>query len=125
MRIAAGGQNSMALRGDGVPFVWGNNLSGQLATGSLMPAFNGTPAPVPGLSNIVDVVVGHHPERTVLFAVRGDGMVAGWGNNAEGQVGNGSSNSPIMSPATVTGVNVRLERQMSVSYAPTEHASRD
>ena len=106
MRIAAGGQNSMALRGDGVPFVWGNNLFGQLATGSLMPALNGTPAPVPGLSNIVDVVVGHHPDRTVLFAVRGDGTVAGWGNNTQGQVGNGSSNSPIMSPATVTGVNV-------------------
>ncbi|HEU5295141.1 MAG TPA: hypothetical protein VFU71_10145 [Burkholderiaceae bacterium] len=108
VRIAAGGQDSMALPTNGVPMVWGSNAFGELGNGTapLSPSFAALPTTTPGLGHIIDIAVGHHPDRATLFAVVSDGTVRGWGNNTEGQVGAGSPNPLLASPTTVNTLNV-------------------
>jgi alpha-tubulin suppressor-like RCC1 family protein len=69
LAIAAGGENSMALKSDGTVRVWGNNSYGQ----TNVPA---------GVSNAVAIACGgfYH-----CLALKGDGIVVGWGLNGFGK----------------------------------------
>ena len=99
--IAAGAENSVALRGsDGVVLSWGINETGQLGNGGTSPGSRFQPAPVTGLSGVVEVAfgsgsLGHGLARTA------DGSVWAWGHNGNGQLGNGSS-----APFSATPVQV-------------------
>ena len=88
--------------------VWGSNAFGELGNGSapLSPPYAFAPTPMSGLGHIIDIAVGHHPDRATLFAVVSDGTVRGWGNNTEGQVGAGSTNPLLASPTIVNALNV-------------------
>lgn len=101
--IAAGGQFSLAVGHDGTVWAWGDNTYGQLGTGSTSPAFAPTPQAVPGLASIVGVSAGAEHG----LAVRSDGLMFAWGNNASGQLGNGTMATGTFAPAEVqnlTGV---------------------
>jgi alpha-tubulin suppressor-like RCC1 family protein len=103
--IAAGGDNSMALRSDGVVLVAGINEVGQL--GALTPGFSNTWVVVPGVNNAVAIAAGPQTATSHLFAVRADGSVLGWGWNNFGQVGNGvTGGGGVVPPAVVTGLNL-------------------
>ena len=58
VRIAAGGQNSMALRANGVPMVWGSNAFGELGSGTLSPGFAAAPTTMSSLSRVIDIAIG-------------------------------------------------------------------
>ncbi len=73
---AGSGNFTVALRGDGAVLQWGT-LAGMTLR---------TPTSVAGLSNIVDVSAG----LTSACARRADGAVFCWGNNTDGQLGDGT-----------------------------------
>ncbi len=78
--------HSMALRSDGTVFTWGNNSNGQLGDGTTI---NRTiPVIVSSLSGIVAIAAaaGNHS-----LALRNDGTVFTWGENAFGQLGDGTT----------------------------------
>jgi alpha-tubulin suppressor-like RCC1 family protein len=112
--VAAGGSQygfGLALTRDGRVFAWGNNRFGRLGIGP-MPVVNfkthtpapmtymAYPVPVPGLSNVKAIAVGHEHALALL----GDGTVRAWGYNKEGQLGDGTLLDRDR-PVTVQGVS--------------------
>jgi alpha-tubulin suppressor-like RCC1 family protein len=91
--VAAGGWHSLALKSDGTVWAWGYNYYGQLGNDS------GTDVDRPvqvkgenGVGNLIGVVAIAAGDYS-SYAVKGDGSVWAWGNNFNGQLGNGSYNN--------------------------------
>jgi alpha-tubulin suppressor-like RCC1 family protein len=86
--VAAGSTHSVALRSDGSVWSWGGNAAGQLGDGTTTPHV--TPTMIAGLSGVSRIAAGDD----FTLAVENDGLIAGrvwaWGNNAAGQLGDGS-----------------------------------
>ncbi|KFE69022.1 RCC1-like domain-containing protein [Hyalangium minutum] len=89
---------SYAVRTDGSVWAWGANFSGQLGDGT-QSTYRATPAPVPGLTQVVSVAAGH----SHALALRRDGSLWAWGTNHSGQLGRGTE-SPTGLPEPVPGL---------------------
>jgi alpha-tubulin suppressor-like RCC1 family protein len=99
--IAAGLDASEALESDGSVWAWGANDRGQLGDGGNKPS--SVPVRVGGLSGrFVAIAAG----ASYGLALRSDGTVWGWGDDFQGQLGNGS-NSDTTSAVEVTGLTGR------------------
>jgi alpha-tubulin suppressor-like RCC1 family protein len=97
--IAAGLDHSLALTDDGTVWAWGFNFFGQLGNGATLSnnapvttpvnvkLADGSLLQVPLTSNVRLVAVGNHS-----FANGGTSAWA-WGDNAFGQLGNGTTNN--------------------------------
>ncbi len=80
---------------------WGNNNAGQLGNNSLVNSF--TPVDVVGLSSgALSVAVGQDHSCALLS----DKTVKCWGNNLQGQLGDGSSLSQGTNPKSLTPISV-------------------
>lgn len=105
-------ETGYALRDDGVVFSWGQNDYGQLGDGDT--AFRATPAAVPGLTGVVQIVT----DLATAYALKSDGTVWGWGNNAGGQlynaVGTPYSAVPVQIPG-MTGIVSISDTQQSLT----------
>jgi alpha-tubulin suppressor-like RCC1 family protein len=99
--LAAGQGHALALlKGSGKVMAWGSNELGQLGAGtSTGPEMCGSPplqicakkpVEVSGLSGISALSAG----LTFSLALRGEGTLAAWGSNRDGQLGTGSSMGP-------------------------------
>ena len=93
--IAAGSNFTVAVKNDGTVWAWGSNSNGQLGNGTTTDS--NIPVQVSGasgLSNVVGVAAGSN--HTV--ALINSGVVWAWGDNGNGQLGNGTttdSNIPL------------------------------
>ncbi len=100
IQIDAGGQHTLALKSDGTVWAWGNNVNGKIGDGTTITR----PTPVQvgvgvfGFNNIIAVSAGGDHS----MALKSDGTVWTWGNNASGQSGNGSAGLPILTPVQNT-----------------------
>ncbi len=83
--VTAGSWHSCALEPDGTVACWGRNDTGQLGRGTTTP-FEPVPATIAGLDRVIQIVAG----RDQTCALRDSATVACWGDNAAGQVGDGS-----------------------------------
>jgi alpha-tubulin suppressor-like RCC1 family protein len=102
--IAAGAEASLAVRG-GMVLSWGSNAYGGLGAGPGAPFTRPDPAPVVGLSNVLEVAMGSGLQHGLARLV--DGTVWAWGDNRSGQLGNGTtSTQPVTTPVQVTGLNL-------------------
>jgi len=97
--IAAGNHHTLALKGDGTVWAWGNNGMGQLGDGTT--TYRRSPVQVPGLSNGSAIAAGDH--HTVLL--KQDGTVWAWGHNSVGQLGDGTFTHQRVSPVQVIGLS--------------------
>jgi alpha-tubulin suppressor-like RCC1 family protein len=100
--IAAGVLHTCAVGTDGRARCWGSNLLGELGTGELQQGSTPTRAPVAVRSDVrfASVAVGSRH----ACALAEDGSAWCWGDNAEGQLGTGTTaGSPV--PARVAGGN--------------------
>jgi alpha-tubulin suppressor-like RCC1 family protein len=96
----AGGDNfSIAVRSNGTVWGWGTNTAGQLGTGGTSPNPVTAPVQASGITTATAVTAGFNHGLALLTG----GTVVGWGNNAYGQVGDGSSGNirptPVSLPA--------------------------
>ena len=83
--ISAGNTHSLALCADGTLASWGYNHRGQLGTGNTLPAI------LPVAANLSGAVVAGIAAGTNHGLVRTlDGLIAAWGDNAKGQLGDGT-----------------------------------
>jgi alpha-tubulin suppressor-like RCC1 family protein len=95
-QVAAGFGASAALLSDGTVWTWGNNASGQLGY-STATGYVATPQKVPGLSGITQIVMAWPGDG---YALGSDGTVWAWGDNSDGQLGNGGTTAATV-PARV------------------------
>jgi uncharacterized repeat protein (TIGR01451 family) len=111
VRIAADGQDSMALTASGQVYAWGDNTYGQLGTASTgvtcgSNSCSPTPLLVSGLpSDITDIAVG----AGYNLALASMGTVYAWGDNTYGTLGNGSTTNsatpvPVAQVANATAI---------------------
>ncbi|GAA1582331.1 hypothetical protein GCM10009678_76350 [Actinomadura kijaniata] len=103
-QIAIGGQHGLALLRDGTVAAWGRNQLGQLGDASTTDRVSPVRvAGMRGLPVLRDVVAISAGERH-NYALRSDGTVVAWGDNAAGQLGDGSyTGSPR--PVLVAGTH--------------------
>lgn len=87
-----------AASAPGTPFAWGGNVFGELGDGTTTA--HTSPAPVPGLDDVVDV----HTGREHAVALRSDGTVVTWGSNQMGQLGAGTTGGSRSTAAAVPGL---------------------
>lgn len=105
-QVAGGPDHSLALLANGAVMSWGNNAHGQLGTGDTTQHNN--PVSVTGLSGPVRSLAaggGQSLGLSFSMAVLGNGTVAVWGNNADGELGIGNTNQQN-SPVVMTSPNI-------------------
>ena len=88
--IAAGYTSSLALQNGGV-YIWGNDGTAQ----------HYSPVPVTGLTSGVTLIASGNDDS---LAVQYGGVYA-WGGNGVGQIGNGTTGGPQITPVAVTGLS--------------------
>jgi len=99
--VAAGRTHSLALTATGEVWSWGSNDEGQLGDGGT--ASHTSPVHVTGLGGLSPVVAvaagdGHS------VALKADGTLWAWGDNAHGQLGDGTDDDQL-SPIQITGIS--------------------
>lgn len=97
LALAAGGQTTCALVTGGRVFCWGINTEGEVGNGDDSGANVLTPTALAGsyVATRISVGFGHS------CLVDTGGLVACWGSNSTGQLGNGTFGSNVFTPAKV------------------------
>ena len=98
--VSMAGRHALALRANGTVLAWGDDTFGQLGNGII--SANGdseAPVAVPGLSTVTAVAAGEEHSLALLA----NGTVMAWGDNHEGQLGNGTIKTSAV-PVPVHGL---------------------
>ncbi len=82
-----GAEHNLALKNDGTLWAWGNNLTGQLGDGTSGGVHTGLPKQIGTDNDWLMIAAG----GAASFAIKTDGSLWGWGSNAYGQLGNGTT----------------------------------
>jgi alpha-tubulin suppressor-like RCC1 family protein len=90
-QISAGGRNSCAVTEFGVAYCWGANSQGQIGTGARTTQSQPTPARVATGALLAQVAVGGR----FVCGLTEEGDAFCWGNNRDGQLGNGTTSSGL------------------------------
>jgi len=106
--ISAGSVHTVASKRDGTVWTWGSNSNGQLGDGYSGTENNrSTPVQVKGVggSGNLKGIIAVSTKDIHNVALKNDGTVWTWGNNSNGQLGNGTSGTPNSktTPVQVTG----------------------
>jgi alpha-tubulin suppressor-like RCC1 family protein len=102
--VSAGCDWSLALLSNGVVMAWGLNADGQLGNGTTSPSY--VPIVVSGLPPIRHISAGgNYADDGHALAVDQKGKVWAWGDNAQGQLGDPSAGSKVLTPIEVQGLS--------------------
>jgi len=101
-QLAAGWHTSGAVMADGTVWTWGLNDGNRGLGYDSGGADVTTPRQVPGLSGITQLALSDEPDNG--YAVGPGGTVWAWGDNSEGQLGNGTT-TPSATPVLVPGLS--------------------
>jgi alpha-tubulin suppressor-like RCC1 family protein len=99
--IAAGSGTGYAVKSDGTVYAWGYNTSGQLGDGTT--TYRTTPVQVSGLTGVTAIAAGSGAVISTGYALKSDGTVYAWGNNGEGELGDGTL-ADRYTPVQVSGL---------------------
>ncbi len=116
---AAGGDHSLAIGSDGKLYAWGNNAEGQLGDGTTHNS--STPVVVSMPAGVTATAVAAGQDHSV--ALGSNGSVYDWGDNAFGELGNGTTNDAT-TPVKVTlpgGRRPQGRRRRPVHDRDTRH----
>ena len=106
--IAGGVNSGYAIGDDGRLYGWGSNWAGQLASGSERSSLTPAVITLPGGATPVAIAA----SNATAYALGSDGRLYAWGDDAQGEVGNGATSSkdatptPVPFPSGVTPVAV-------------------
>jgi alpha-tubulin suppressor-like RCC1 family protein len=109
IQVAAGGDQSLALRSNGTVWAWGGNDLGDLGDGTTNP--HDKPEQVPGLPGIARIAAG----GVDSYAISASCTVYAWGNNSVGQLGNGTSGMTDFTTAAAPVPNLTGVTQVATS----------
>ncbi len=86
-RVSGGGMHSLALTRSGAVYAWGDNSYGQLGDGTTKARTRPVAVRLPNLAVFVQVAA----LANASLALAADGRVFAWGDNAFGQLGDGTT----------------------------------
>ncbi len=109
--IAAGGFFGMALRADGTVWSWGENTYGELGNGTFTSS--SVPVEVTGLTGVTAIAGGGDDFG---LALESNGTVWAWGNNGDGELGNGSTTNSSV-PVQVTGIGAVVAISAGIGHS--------
>ncbi|MGD9732695.1 MAG: hypothetical protein AB7U45_10985 [Desulfamplus sp.] len=98
--IAAGVCHTVALKTDGTVWAWGAMFVGQLGNGTEENIGISTPIQVNDITSVSAIVAGDYH----TLALKTDGTIWAWGQNTDGQLGNGIITRCNSTPVRVTGL---------------------
>jgi IPT/TIG domain/Regulator of chromosome condensation (RCC1) repeat len=96
--VVPGVSDTFALHADGTVSGWGSEGDGVLNNGKLAGTVL-TPIRIPGLTGITQLATGDGD----YYALREDGTILAWGDNAVGELGDGNTN-PLTTPTPVADI---------------------
>jgi hypothetical protein len=105
--LAAGQYHSLALRADGTVWAWGRNQDGQLGDGTITTRSRAvllTDGGGAAITDVVAVAVGQY----FSLALKRDGRVLAWGDNAQGQLGDGTTTTRLRPVAVLDTTTLPL-----------------
>ena len=100
--VAAGGNHSLALHRDGQVYSWGYNDNGQLGVGDRNTRLRAQ-AVLDSGSAVLTGINGIAAGSSHSLALRSTGTLLSWGDNAYGQLGNGTTSDRLLPVAVVDG----------------------
>ena len=109
--ISTGYCHTEAVSSSGKLYTWGCNSYGQLGDGTL--TFNPTPTEIPLSSFAEESIVSVHAGLYYSFAITASGNTYGWGENVNGQVGDGTminKNAPVILSSIADTINISTIR---------------
>jgi alpha-tubulin suppressor-like RCC1 family protein len=112
VKAIPGGFFTCAIVPDHTVQCWGRNQDGQLGNGDSTTDVP-LPAPVQGLGPVVDFAAGGYH----ACAMMADRTVRCWGRNVRGQVGDGTSDSPVTQPHIVSGLNSAVSLSLGTYHS--------
>jgi alpha-tubulin suppressor-like RCC1 family protein len=114
--IAAGTYSAMMVGTDGSVWGWGQNLFGNLGVGSGNGIlYSPTQTLNPG-SGIIQLAAGYD----YVLGLRSDGTVVAWGNNSNGQLGDGTTTTSV-TPVQVYGLSGVSQVSAGLDYSLAVH----
>ena len=111
LQVSAGDAHSLGIQSDGNLYAWGNNDNRQLGF-STQPS-SSTRYPTQVDSNVWIKISGG---SSYSAGIQSDGNLYAWGYNGSGQIGDGTTTSPVVFPKKI-GSNIWL--QVSAGYGHT------
>lgn len=97
--IAPGNDHNIALSSDGIAWLWGRNTQGQLGDGTSDIDVHSIPMQLAGFTGVKGVAAGWG--HSALLAA--DGSIWAWGDNDEGQIGDGTTTNSFV-PVQTSGL---------------------
>jgi alpha-tubulin suppressor-like RCC1 family protein len=94
--VAAGDFHTLARKTDGSLWAWGDNTSGQVGNGAVVPGIQAVPVRIGTATDWVAIAAG----GSHSVALKGDHTLWGWGSNTAGQLGN-STNLDAAAPVPI------------------------
>lgn len=114
--ISAGGNHSCALDAQGKAYCWGNNLYGQLGSGSHVNS--SSPVAVQTVLSFTDIGTGNYH----TCALSTDGIAHCWGYGSAGNLGNGTDPYSQATPVAVSGGHTFLSLTVGTMHACGQQA---
>jgi alpha-tubulin suppressor-like RCC1 family protein len=99
VQISVGFQHTAAVRSNGTAWAWGVNFIGQLGNNTATFPQTSPVSVVGGFTDWVQISAG----QTHTAAIRANGTAWAWGQNVNGEVGNGFFGGAYSSPISVVG----------------------
>ncbi len=115
--IGAGWDHSLALCSDGTLVAWGGNYYGQLGNNSTVSSSVPVPVSTAGTALENKLVVAIACGYNHSLALCSDGTLVAWGQNTNGQLGNGTTSAQSLVPVAVTIAGTALEGRSVVRLA--------
>jgi alpha-tubulin suppressor-like RCC1 family protein len=112
IKAITGGFFTCAMMPDHTMQCWGRNQDGQLGNGDSTTDV-GLPGPVLGLGPVSDFAAGGYHACGLMA----DHTVRCWGRNVRGQVGDGTTDSPVTQPHQVSGMNAAVALSLGTYHS--------
>jgi alpha-tubulin suppressor-like RCC1 family protein len=97
--VSAGYAHTLAVTSAGTVLAWGDNTDGELGIGTSgsTPVKTPTAVTLPAGTTVTEVSAGYLDSMAVTSA----GAVLSWGDNSDGELGQGTSGAAVLTPAPV------------------------
>ena len=95
--VAGGGTHTLAIKGDGTLWAWGDNTHGQLGTGDTLG--HSKPVQISAATSWISVSAGLYHS----LALNSSGQLWVWGDNTYGQLGLGFTGAPVLVQTPIVG----------------------